>query len=186
MARLARGPPYHSTPALLKTGRSRSSCGLQPDPLFGGHDQMAWDHPRDTAVRSSHASRISAGEPGAAPATCGVEGAPATPTTDRDGSNLLGSAVEAVDELAAFGAGRPAADRSWLAPARVSTLLDVEESTAGWPVRDQCGPLEKDFRVKPELWTSEKWSLRLARRGKTRMPSAWLAQFDASALTMLS
>src|SRR5262249_57778102 len=116
MARLARGPPYHSTPALLKTGRSRSSCGLQPDPLFGGHDQMAWDHPRDTAVRSSHASRISAGEPGAAPATCGVEGPPATPTTDPHGSNLLGSAVEAAEGLAEFFASGAAGGRGAGAP----------------------------------------------------------------------
>ena len=44
--------------SLLKSGRSRSSCGLQLDPLFGGHDQMAWDRPWDTEKLCSHAPRV--------------------------------------------------------------------------------------------------------------------------------
>jgi len=40
--------------------------------------------------------------------------------------------------------------------------------------------MEKDFRVKLELWTSEKWSLRLARRGKTGPPR--LARIASAAL----
>jgi hypothetical protein len=130
--------------SLLKTRGSRMSAGLRTDPLLVGHGQMAWDRPWDIEVRRSHAPRVSAGEPGAAAATCGVEGAPATPTTDRDGSNLLGSAVEAVDELAAFAASRPVANRGWLAPARVSTLLGVEESATVRSARDQCGPPRLD------------------------------------------
>jgi len=57
-----------------------------------------------------------------------VEGAPATPTANGDGPNLLGFALEAVDELAAFAAGGTARDGGRLAPAGIPTLLGVEES----------------------------------------------------------
>src|SRR5205807_7016305 len=82
----------------------------------------------DTEKLCSHAPRVGAGEPRATAATCRVEGAPATPTANGDGPNLLGSAVEAVDELAAFAAGGTARDGGRLAPARIPTLLGVEES----------------------------------------------------------
>jgi len=97
---------------------------------------MAWDRPWDTAVRCSHAARVGAGELGAAAATRDVEGAPATATADGNGPDLLGSAVEAVDELAAFAAGGTAGDRGRLAPAGIQTLLGVEESAARRPAQD--------------------------------------------------
>ena len=49
---------------------------------------------------------------------------------------FLGSAVEAVDELAAFGASGAARDRGRLAPAGISTLLGVEESLPTRPAQD--------------------------------------------------
>jgi len=82
----------------------------------------------DTEKLCSHPARVGAGEPGAAAATCRVEDAPATAAADGDGSNLLGCAVEAVDELAAFAAGGTAGDGGRLAPAGVPTLPGVEES----------------------------------------------------------
>ena len=77
---------------------------------------MAWNPRWDTEKLCSHASRVGAGKPGATAATCRVEGAPATPTAERDGPNLLDSAVEAVDELAAFIAAGTAGDGGRLAP----------------------------------------------------------------------
>src|SRR5262249_32582607 len=104
------------------------SAGLWTDPLLLGHGQMAWDRPRDAEVGGPHAPRVGPGEPGAAAATRRVEGAPATATAEGDGPDLLGSAIEAVDELAAFTAAGPAGDGGGLASARIPTLLGVEES----------------------------------------------------------
>jgi hypothetical protein len=125
---------------LLKICRPRISGGLRTGPLLIGHGQMAWDRPRDTAVGGSHAGTTSAGEPGASAATRRVEGPPTTTAAERHGLNVLGSAVETIDELAAFVAGGPARDGGWLAPARVSTLLGLEESATFRSPRDQCGP----------------------------------------------
>ena len=86
--------------SLLKSRPTRGICILRADPLFGRHGQMARNPLWDTEERCSHAPRVGVGEPGTAPATRGVEGAPATPATDRDGSNLLGSAVELWEESA--------------------------------------------------------------------------------------
>ena len=110
-------------------------------PVYG---QVAWDCPRDPAVGGSHAPGVSTGEPCASAATRRVQGAPAAAAADGDRSDLLGSAVEAVDELAAFVAGGPAADRGWLAPAGISTLLGVEESATIRSAGDQCGPPTPD------------------------------------------
>jgi hypothetical protein len=73
-----------------------------------------------------------------------VEGAPATPTAERDGPNLLDSAVEAVDELAAFIAADTAGDGGRLAPARIPTLLGVEESSPMGSARDWQGTAGSD------------------------------------------
>src|SRR2546422_8015518 len=90
----------------------------------------------DSEKLCSHAPRVGAREPGAAAATRRVEGAPATATADGDGPDLLGSAVEAVDELAAFAAGGTAGDRGRLAPAGIPTLLGVEESAPTRPAQN--------------------------------------------------
>src|SRR5262249_2546640 len=95
-------------------------------------DPMARNRLCDTEKLSSHAPGIGAREPSASAAARRVEGPPAAGAADRDGPTVLGLRIEAVDELAAFAAGRPAANRSWLASARVSTLLGVEESA---PIR---------------------------------------------------
>jgi hypothetical protein len=130
--------------SFLKTRGSRMSACLRTDPLLVGHGQMAWDRPWDTAVSGSHAPGVSTGEPCASAATRRMQGASAAAAADGDRSDLLGSAVEAVDELAAFVAGGPAADRGWLAPAGISTLLGVEESATIRSARDQCGPPTPD------------------------------------------
>src|SRR5262249_52004634 len=77
-------------------------------------------------------------------ATCRVEGQPTTTAAERHGPNVLGSAVETIEEVAAFVAGGPAGDGGWLAPASVSTLLGLEESATFRSTRDQCGPSGPD------------------------------------------
>src|SRR5262245_17176750 len=86
-----------------------------------------------------HAPRAGAREPGAAAATRRVEGASAAAAADADGPALLGSAVEGVDELAAFDAGGAAGDRNRLAPPRISTVLDMEEWAPMGSARDWEG-----------------------------------------------
>src|SRR5262249_11195111 len=98
---------------------------------------MARNPRQDTEKLSSHAPRAGAREPGASAATRRVEGPPTTTAAERHGPNVLGSAVETIDELAAFVAGGPAGDGGWLAPARVSTLLGLEESATVRSTRDQ-------------------------------------------------
>src|SRR5262249_6102184 len=105
---------------------------------------MAPNPLRDTEKLSSHAPRVGAREPCAAAATCRVEGQPTTTAAERHGPNVLGSAVETIEEVAAFVAGGPAGDGGWLAPASVSTLLGLEESATFRSTRDQCGPSGPD------------------------------------------
>src|SRR3989442_9427301 len=90
---------------------------------------MAWDPPWDTAIHGSHAPGVGAGEPRASAATRRVEGAPAAAAAHGDGPDVLGRAVEALEELAEFAADGAARDRGRLAPAGVQALLGVEEST---------------------------------------------------------
>jgi len=106
---------------------------------------MARDTPRDTAIHCSHAPGVGAGEPRASAATCRVQGGPAAATADGYGPDLLGRAVEALDELAEFAAGGAAIDRGRLAPARVQALLDVEESTPTRSARDRDGAPRPDW-----------------------------------------
>src|SRR2546428_7720540 len=78
---------------------------------------MAWDPPWDTAIYGSHAPGVGAGEPRASAATRRVEGAPAATTAHGYGPDLLGRAVEALEELAELAADGAARDRGRLAPA---------------------------------------------------------------------
>jgi hypothetical protein len=60
---------------------------------------MARDPPWDTAVRGSHAPGVGAGEPRTSPTARGLEGTPTAATADGEGPDLLGRAVEALEEL---------------------------------------------------------------------------------------
>src|SRR3989442_304371 len=60
---------------------------------------MAWDPPWDTAIHGSPAPGVGAGEPRASAATRRVEGAPAAAAAHGDGPDVLGRAVEALEEL---------------------------------------------------------------------------------------
>ena len=68
---------------------------------------MALDRSWDTAVGGAHAPGVGTREPRTSAATRRVEGSPVAAATDEDGPNLLGSAIETVDELAAFVAACP-------------------------------------------------------------------------------
>src|SRR6059036_3250789 len=109
---------------------------------------MAWDPPWDTAIHGSHAPGVGAGEPRASAATRRVEGAPAAAAAHGDGPDVLGRAVEALDELAEFAADGAARDRG-LAPAGVQALLGVEESTPTRSARDQDGAPRSDSADQP-------------------------------------
>src|SRR5206468_4715661 len=98
----------------------------------------------DTEKLSSHAPRPRAREPGASATTGRVEGSRTAAAADGDGPDLLGFPIEAVDELATFAAGSAAGDGDWLAPAGISTLLGVEESTPMGSARDWEGPAGSD------------------------------------------
>jgi hypothetical protein len=107
-------------------------------------------YPRwDSAIRCSHAPRVGAGEPRASAATRRVEGAPATATTDGSGPDLLGRAVQVLDELAEFPADGEAGDRGEVAPAGVPALLGVEESTPMRSARDRDGAPRPDSADEP-------------------------------------
>src|SRR5438309_6520 len=93
----------------------------------------------DTEKLSSHAPRAGAREPGAAAATCGMEGARAPAAADGYGPDLLGRAVQVLEELEEFPAHGAARDRSRLASARVQALLGMEESTPRGSSRDRNG-----------------------------------------------
>jgi|SRR2546425_3349601 len=110
---------------------------------------MAWDPRWDTAVHRSHAPRVSAGEPRASATTRRVEGAPAAATADGDGPDLLGRAVEALEELAEFSAGRAARDCGAVAPSRLQALLGMEESTPTGSARDWEGTPRSDSADEP-------------------------------------
>src|SRR6267142_1836150 len=110
---------------------------------------MARNPLRDRKKLSSNAPRVGAGEPGAAAATRRVEGARAAAAADADGPDLLGSVVEGVDELAAYAAGGAAGDSGWLAPAGISTVLGMEESTPMGSARDWEGPAGSDTADEP-------------------------------------
>src|SRR5262245_57499324 len=103
---------------------------------------MARDPLWGTAKHCSHTPRVGAGESRATAATRRVEGTSATAAADAGGPDLLGSAVEGVEELAAFAAGGAAGDRGRLAPAGISTILGVEESTRMGSARDWEGTAE--------------------------------------------
>src|SRR5262249_9298796 len=101
-------------------------------------------YPRwDTEKLGPHAPRVGAGDL-ALRQQLAVEGQPTTTAAERHGANVLGSAVETIEEVAAFVAGGPAGDGGWLAPASVSTLLGLEESATFRSTRDQCGPSGPD------------------------------------------
>src|SRR5207247_4346899 len=110
---------------------------------------MAWDPPWDPAIHGSHAPGVGAGEPRASAATHRVEGAPAAAADHGDGPDLLGRAVEALEELAEFAAGGAARDRGRLAPAGVQTLLGVEESTPTRSAHDRDGAPRSDSAGEP-------------------------------------
>src|SRR5438046_5981568 len=110
---------------------------------------MAWDPPWDTAIHGSHAPRVGAREPRASAATRRVEGAPAAAAAHGDGLDVLGRAVEALEELAEFAADGAARDRGRLAPAGVPALLGVEESTPTRSARDQDGAPRSDSADQP-------------------------------------
>src|SRR5438093_10556848 len=110
---------------------------------------MAWDPPWDTAIHGSHAPGFGAGEPCASAATRRVEGAPAAAAAHDDGPDVLGRAVEALEELAEFAADGAARDRGRLAPAGVQALLGVEESTPTRSARDQDGAPRPDSADQP-------------------------------------
>src|SRR5262245_50038953 len=66
---------------------------------------MVSDSDWGTAIKSSHAPRVGAGEPRTSTTSRRMEGAPAAATLGADGPDLLGRAIEAVDELACLSAG---------------------------------------------------------------------------------
>jgi hypothetical protein len=75
-----------------------------------------------------------------------VEGAPAAATAEGYGPDLLGRAVEALDELAAFAAGA-ARNRGGMAPPGLQALLGVEEPTPKRSPRDQDGVARADLAM---------------------------------------
>src|SRR5438876_296221 len=110
---------------------------------------MASDPHWDGAGRGSHTSRAGAREPRASAATRRVEGAPAAATAHGDGPDVLGRAVQVLEELAEFAADGAARDRGRLAPAGVQALLGVEESTPTRSARDQDGAPRSDSADQP-------------------------------------
>src|SRR5204863_857075 len=110
---------------------------------------MAWDPPWDPTIHGSYAPGVGAGEPRASAATRRVEGAPAAAPADGYGPDLLGRAVEALEELAEFAAGGAARDRGRLAPAGVQALLGVEESMPTRSAHDQDGGPRSDSADEP-------------------------------------
>src|SRR5438132_1089626 len=113
------------------------------------HSQMAWDPHWDPTIHGSHAPRVGTGEPGASAATRRVEGAPAAAPADGYGPDLLGRAVEPLEELAEFAADGAARDRGRLAPAGVQALLGVEESTPTRSAHDPDGAPRSDSADEP-------------------------------------
>jgi hypothetical protein len=125
--------------SFLKTRPSRLSCGLRPDPLLAGHGLMAWDPCWDTAFRGSHAPGVGAGEPRTSATARGLEGTSAAATAEGYGPDLLGHAVEALEELAEVFAFGAAGDRGAVASSGLQTVLGMEESTPTRSAHDQYG-----------------------------------------------
>jgi len=110
---------------------------------------MAWDPSSDIALRGSHTRRVGAGESRAEAATRRVESASATAMADGDGPDLLGRAVETVEELAEFFAGGAARDRGAVAPPGFQAVLGKEESTPMGSARDWEGTAGSDSADEP-------------------------------------
>jgi len=110
---------------------------------------MAWDPSSDIPLLGSHAARVGAGESRAAAATRRVESASATAAADGDGPDLLGRAVETLEELAEFLAGGAARDRGAVAPPGLPALLGMEESTPMGSARGWEGPAGSDAADEP-------------------------------------
>ena len=91
-------------------------------------------------MRGSHAAGVGAGEPRTSTTARGLEGAPAAATADSDGPDLLGGAVEFLEQLAKFAADRAARHGGAVAPSGLQALLGVEESTPKGSARDWAGP----------------------------------------------
>src|SRR5206468_2804814 len=113
---------------------------------------MAWDPSSDTAVHDSHAAGVGAGEPRTPTTSRRVEGAPAAPTADGYGPDLLGRAVEALEELAEFAADRAARDRGAVAPPGFQAVLGMEVSTPMGSARDWEGTAGSDSADEPRDW----------------------------------
>src|SRR5438552_18422665 len=110
---------------------------------------MAWDPSSDIALRGFHAPRVGAGESRAAAATRRVESASATATADGDGPDLLGRAVETVEELAEFFAGGAARDRGAVASPGFQAVLGMDESTPTGSAHDWEGAARSDSADEP-------------------------------------
>src|SRR5438309_3891401 len=110
---------------------------------------MAWDPHGDTAIHGLHAPGVGAGEPRASAATCRVEGAPAAAAAHGYGPDILGRAVEALEELAEFAADGAARDRGRLAPPGFQAVLGMEESTPMGSARDWEGTAGSDSADEP-------------------------------------
>jgi hypothetical protein len=130
---------------------------------------MAGNRLWDAEKLCLQAPRVGPRESGIAAATRRVEGAPATATADGDGPDLLGSTVKAVDGLAAFVAGGPGGDGGRLASARVSTLLDLEESaTFGSPaISTEVRDLIRQMSRANPLWGAPRVHCELLKLGIT-------------------
>jgi len=89
---------------------------------LAGHDEMARDRPWDAAVSGSHAPCIGARESCASATARCVEGRRAAASVDREGPNLLGLPIEAVDKLAAFAARGAAGDGGAVASAGIVVI----------------------------------------------------------------
>jgi hypothetical protein len=110
---------------------------------------MAWDSSSDIPLRGSHAPRVGAREPCASAASCRLEGAAAAATADGFGPDVLGRAIQVLEELAEFLAGGAARDRGAVAPPGLQALLGMEESTPMGSARDWEGPAGSDTADEP-------------------------------------
>jgi hypothetical protein len=70
-------------------------------------------------------------------------------TADGDGPDLLGRALETLEELAEFFAGGAARDRGAVAPPGLQALLGMEESTPMGSARDWAGTAGSDSADEP-------------------------------------
>src|SRR5438093_7725887 len=105
---------------------------------------MVSDPPWGTAINCSYASGVGAGERRTSTASRRVEGASAAATADGSRPDLLGRAVEAVEELAELSGGGAARDGGAVAPSGLQALLGLEESTPTRSARDWDGTAGSD------------------------------------------